>query len=210
MTAVHRRPPNPEPSPVEPLVGRVKWFSLPQRATRQLIAFAVLCGSVSYPPWNYTFSAQGAATVLSPAGHAWIFLPPEPRMSSPRHGVAVDYGGVVLQLLAVAGVLALVWLVWSSVAARAQRAGSQVAMTRPSTLPVPPQSPPTLASVAAGLAESLLALVWVVCAVGFVVLSVAVLSGGARGLGVGEVVPVLFACAGVGYGAFRVLIRLRG
>lgn len=58
-----------------------------------------------FPPWVYTFQAQGISQVRNPAGYALIFTPPSARHSNILNGVAVDTARLVAQsfLVVVAG-----------------------------------------------------------------------------------------------------------
>lgn len=75
-----------------------------QTITLSLAGLALII-NLLFPPWVYTFQAQGISQVRNPAGYALIFVPPSSRNSNYLHGVAIDTSRLAVQsfLLIIAG-----------------------------------------------------------------------------------------------------------
>lgn len=61
------------------------------------------------PPWVYTFTPPGAATVYTPGPHALVWQPPPPSGESRIHGVQLDLSRLALELLAIGAVAVAAW-----------------------------------------------------------------------------------------------------
>ena len=77
--------------------------SLASRFKRRVPVVALLiCATLTlFPPWVYTFSRVGMATVKKPAPRAFIFLPPSPEVSNERYGVGLDGKRLLVEILAI-------------------------------------------------------------------------------------------------------------
>jgi hypothetical protein len=77
-----------------------------------------LVASLSFPPWSYTFQAEGISQVRKPAGYAFLLNAPPPQAASMRFGIVLDWPRLGAQLLAIAVTTGAVWYVYEAVGRR--------------------------------------------------------------------------------------------
>jgi hypothetical protein len=64
----------------------------------------------AFPPWVHTFQIPGISQVRRPAGHGFMFDPPQPRDSRLGSGIAIDGMRAGLELGALLGAACVVGL----------------------------------------------------------------------------------------------------
>lgn len=67
-----------------------------------LLVFALM-GLI--PPWQYTFTPEGAATATKPAGYHLLFEPPEPERRHALAGVRIDVSRLAIQWAILAAII---------------------------------------------------------------------------------------------------------